>query len=345
MNQEVKHYDSIDGLRAIAAVGIAIMHMRANNNYDISGGVYHTIIPFFTEFIFLFIIISGFSMCCGYYEKIQNNQISMEDFYRKRYVKIWPFFAILVVLDAAMSPSLDSLVEALADFTLCFGLLPNAKITVIGVGWTIGVIFLFYMLFPFFCFLIKNKKRAWLSMLVAVFYNIACTEYFFNRNHVVDDFVPRRCFIFCTMFFLAGGLIYLYRYEICGFVEKHKYVTLILCLAITVTYFILVEPKVSCNRNIVNIWMLIMFAAWLMYAIGTENIVLKNPVTKFLSGISMEIYLSHMMIFRIVEKLHLQNLAGNGWGSYIITCVLVVAGATVFSTVAKKCINKVIKPV
>lgn len=49
---EKKHYKSIDGLRTIAAVGIVMMHMRANNNYEIGGYVYNKIIPSFTNFVF-----------------------------------------------------------------------------------------------------------------------------------------------------------------------------------------------------------------------------------------------------------------------------------------------------
>lgn len=40
-----KHYGAIDGLRMIAAFGIVMMHMAANNDYAISGYVYNTIIP------------------------------------------------------------------------------------------------------------------------------------------------------------------------------------------------------------------------------------------------------------------------------------------------------------
>lgn len=54
---EKKHYKSIDGLRTIAAVGIVMMHMRANNNYEIGGYVYNKIIPSFTNFVFLFMVI------------------------------------------------------------------------------------------------------------------------------------------------------------------------------------------------------------------------------------------------------------------------------------------------
>ena len=47
---EKKHYGAIDGLRAIAAIGIVMMHMGANNNYEIGGYIklfHHLLILYF----------------------------------------------------------------------------------------------------------------------------------------------------------------------------------------------------------------------------------------------------------------------------------------------------------
>ena len=154
-------YEGIDGLKAYAIIGIALMHVLANGKYGIGGFVFERLIPSFTNLVFLFMMVSGFGMCCGYYQEIIDQKISVEDFYKKRYIKIWPYFALLCALDFVISPSKESLFEVFANLTLCQGLLPNAKISVIGVSWTLAVIFVFYMLFPFFCFLIGNKKRAW----------------------------------------------------------------------------------------------------------------------------------------------------------------------------------------
>ena len=57
----------------------------------------------------------------------------------------------------------------------------------------------------------------------------------------------------------------------------------------------------------------------------------------------MEIYLSHMVIFRVVEKLKLNRILGNGWLQYVVTSVLVIAGATVFAVAMKKIISKVME--
>lgn len=53
----------------------------------------------------------------------------------------------------------------------------------------------------------------------------------------------------------------------------------------------------------------------------------------------MEIYLSHMVIFRVVEKLGLNQIIGNGWIQYIVTVVIVLLGAILFSVVVKRLIR------
>lgn len=53
----------------------------------------------------------------------------------------------------------------------------------------------------------------------------------------------------------------------------------------------------------------------------------------------MEIYLCHMLIFRILEKLKLTNIAGNDFWSYLITFIFTIIGAILFAMFAKKIIR------
>lgn len=154
-----ERYGSLDGLRAYAALGIILMHVLANINVKPSENyLTESIIPFFTDFTLLFMVVSGFSLCCGYYTRIKEGTITPNAFYRKRYLRILPFFALLCLIDLALEPNIGSLYEAFANMTLCFGLLPpDAEIHVIGVGWFLGVVFLFYMLFPFYVFMLDNS--------------------------------------------------------------------------------------------------------------------------------------------------------------------------------------------
>lgn len=260
--QDSVHYSSIDGLRAFSAIGIILMHVLANGGYMLEGPVFEKIIPSFTNLVFLFMVISGFSMCCGYYDKIINGEISFEKFYSRRYIKIWPYFALLCLLDIVISPSVDSLYEVFANLTLCFGLLPNANITVIGVGWTLGVIFVFYLIFPFFCYLISDKKRAWFAFAVTVVFNVVCTRYFFDGNHVPDNFSMRSNFIYCAMFFMAGGLIFVYRRQISAFTEKYRWIVLTAAVITIGIYYV-----VSGNIMV----MLVMFSVFVICALAKNE--------------------------------------------------------------------------
>ena len=83
MDTKADRYEGIDGLKAYAIIGIALMHVLANGEYGIGGFVFERLIPSFTNLVFLFMMVSGFGMCCGYYQKIIDQKISVEDFYKK----------------------------------------------------------------------------------------------------------------------------------------------------------------------------------------------------------------------------------------------------------------------
>ena len=55
----------IEWLRALACIGIAAMHMRANNKYALSGFLYDNVVISFTDLVYLFMAVSAFGMCCG----------------------------------------------------------------------------------------------------------------------------------------------------------------------------------------------------------------------------------------------------------------------------------------
>lgn len=354
------HYGSIDGLRAISALGIVVMHVSANSPFEYGGNsagmnfVLNTVIPQFNWFVFLFMVISGFGMCCGYYEGILDNTVSISDFYKKRYNKVWPFWAFLVLIDIIITHSFTSLYEAFADLTLTFALLPNAKISVIGVGWTLGVIFLFYMLFPFFCFLIRTKKSAWISLILAIIYNFVCVKYFFDKEHVLEGFSPKNNIIFCAMFFLSGGLIYLYR-DILQERAKDKKIwkigITIAAIGSIIVFWLnpwnrLFGENSQLKEFVIHQWYLITFSIILIWAICCDNKILNNKVTIFLSSISMEIYLSHMVVFRVLEKVGLVKLLMRdgkmGNLEYMFLSLITVGGAVIFSVIVQVIIKKYI---
>lgn len=331
MTQE--RYDNLNGIRTYACIGIIIMHIRANGAFGISGFAYDVIINSFTNLTFLFMAISAFSMCCGYYERFKNQTVSLEDFYRRRYSRIWPFFALLCTIELILEHNLNSLFEWFADLTLVFGLLPNADIKVVGVGWFLGVIFVFYMLFPFFVFLVGNKKRAWLTMTVATIMSILCKMYFMDEAHVVGGYLGRTNFLFCGMFFVSGAIVYLYRNSIKRIVEKYKWLLGIAILASIVIYYTILRDE---------LFLVIPFSLFMMIGLSTGKVTttfLQNKAVIILSKISMEIYLCHMFVYRLLEKVNLLHITGNELTNYILVCVATICGAIILSLILLKIIE------
>lgn len=355
-----ERYSSLDGLRAMAAIGIVIMHILVNIDVepDKSTFLYGTVIPSLTNFVYLFFMISAFSMCCGYYERMKAGQISMNTFYTKRYQRILPYFALLILIDClaphevnkaelssmagetvdAVNPIMSQLYESFANLTLCFNLLPNPDIKVIGVGWYLGIVFLFYMLFPFFVFMLDNKRRAWLSLALTFVFCFIAINYFFTDKFLNFE-VTRHNIIYSAPFFVVGGGIFLYRTSITIWVKKFKWLMLGICWLAVIGFWL---TKHSGFEFVVV--MSLICALWLCYAIGTEGCVLNNRITHYLSGISMEVYLCHMMAFRGVEKLHLSQYIQQPDLLYLLTCLLTLGVAIAFSHMVKYNVLPKIEP-
>ena len=70
-------------------------------------------------------------------------------------------------------------------------------------------------------------------------------------------------------------------------------------------------------------------------ALKSKDMVLNNRIVKYLSGISMEIYLCHMMFYRVVGMIHLDKFIGQCDVLYVVTCIGSLIGAICFSHIVK----------
>ena len=315
-------YQNLDGLRGYACLGVVLMHVFANGNYGLRGFVFEQLVPSFTNFTYLFMVLSAFSMCCGYYEKFSSGQMDLERFYCRRYKRIWPVFALLCTIELIVDHNLNSLYEWFADITLAFGLISNHKISVVGVGWFLGVVFVFYMLFPFFVFLLRNQKRAWLMMFATIILNVLCQLRF-------EESIGRANFIFSAMFFGVGGIIYLYR-ERLQEVRLQRMFLFTTMLTIIFYYFV----------NGSDYTMLILFSLIVIDGIissGSIAVALfQNKIIKYFGSVSMEVYLCHMFVYRVIERLNLKNVLSNEILNYVLIAIVTIAGSVILAVALKK---------
>ena len=193
------------------AIGIVMMHVLANivvkpsENY-----LTEVIIPYFTNFTLLFMVVSAFSVCCGYYGRVKDGIMRPNDFYKKRYRRLLPFFALMVIISLAKDHDYKAMCESFANLTLCFNLLPNPAIETVGVGWFIGTVFTFYLLFPFFTFLLDTKRRGFYVLVISLVFCYIAIDYFSGPEFVIKK-IDRVNIIYSAPFFIVGGLVFLYK--------------------------------------------------------------------------------------------------------------------------------------
>lgn len=306
------------------------------------GGVLtERIIPSFDYLVYLFMIISGFGMCNGYYQKLKDGNYDLNKFYSRRYKKTVPFFSILIIVNCILEFNRENIFEGLMEITMLFGFLPNNSLSVIGVAWTLGAIFAFYIIFPFVVFLLNDKRKGIIFLIVTLGITYMCQSYFMTEKFVTSNFTMRHSFLFCLPYFLSGGLIYLYRNELSATVNLHKRAVLLGCVILAVGY--LLSPDEIGGFDMIVPKTLILYSAMVCAVLGEQNKWLSNRFTKFISEISMEMYLAHMVVFRVVEKLHIEKVCDDAILRYVITYFMVVLLLVVGMKLYRKCEQIVIQ--
>ena len=340
---EVKKYRNIDALRSFGCLAIIAWHVKANTNFNGGGGGVPTerIIPSFDYLVYIFMIISGFGMCNGYYQKLKDGNYDLNKFYSRRYKKTVPFFSILIIVNCILEFNRENIFEGLMEITMLFGFLPNNSLSVIGVAWTLGAIFAFYIIFPFVVFLLNDKRKGIIFLIVTLGITYMCQSYFMTEKFVTSNFTMRHSFLFCLPYFLSGGLIYLYRNELSATVNLHKRAVLLGCVILAVGY--LLSPDEIGGFDMIVPKTLILYSAMVCAVLGEQNKWLSNRFTKFISEISMEMYLAHMVVFRVVEKLHIEKVCDDAILRYVITYFMVVLLLVVGMKLYRKCEQIVIQ--
>ena len=73
-------------------------------------------------------------MCCGYYKKVKNKELEVNEFYMHRYRKELLFYSLLIILDILIERNIESIYEGILECTLLFGLFPNNSLGMIGIS-------------------------------------------------------------------------------------------------------------------------------------------------------------------------------------------------------------------
>lgn len=220
----------IDALRGVAILMVIITHVSpATPNVS---GLVSSLCSYGRMGVQLFFVLSAFTLCLTYAGRMgEPNAVSK--FYIRRYFRIAPmyylgilFYSSLVFFDRGFENF--EYAKVVWHLLLLHGLNMEAFNDVVPGGWSIGVEFLFYLIFPFIFNLIHGSCRAIsVTLIVSIFLSLALYSYlvFFTETVVHAYSLGYWNFVNQSPVFIVGFLLYFN-----FFYKKKNHDTFFLCL-------------------------------------------------------------------------------------------------------------------
>ena len=305
MNKSLRKYrPEIDGLRAIAVLGVLINHL--NKDFLLSGFLG----------VDIFFVISGFVISSSLYGRDSKNFIDfIQSFYLRRLRRIVPVLAVFIVVSSILiclfnsNPEITLRTGATSAFGLSnLYLIRNAtdyfaedtNLNIFTNTWSLGVEEQFYLVYPFliwFSGFSRLTKRSLRNLfIVLLIFSILSLSYYLNLYRSNPD---AAYFLMPTRFWeiSSGSLTFiLSQYKIN---EKFKYRYLTEVLIFIILLFIMMLPKELINLSTI----LTVFCTSLFILLTKENFLaykfLTNKFLIFIGKISYSLYLWHWAVICI----------------------------------------------
>jgi peptidoglycan/LPS O-acetylase OafA/YrhL len=152
----VMRVNGFDFLRGLCAVIVAMYHMLMWSKTTTlhSWGLYG---------VYIFFVLSGASLVIAYRDRFARG-FAASQFLLFRFARLAPLFLLVLAVKLIVHPTDYNLVQ---NASMLFGLgNPGANSLVIG-GWSIGIEFVYYLMFPLLLSLSQSAWRWWIAGLVS----------------------------------------------------------------------------------------------------------------------------------------------------------------------------------
>lgn len=303
----------MDGLRGIASVVIVAFHVYGFGLFVLQNKLLF-IHKYFAFGVTMFFIISAFSLALNYHEKIQSAD-SILDYFVNRYARITPLFIFMIIVwiiinnvDFQASIAFN---EIVVNVFYLYNFIPDKYGGIIWASWPIGVLFIFYFLFPFINSF--NKSIRSVIIMQCVFVIIGLSIYFFFKNQY---YPPNYAYVsFFSQLPIFGFGILSYHFLKAFDVKKAGRITISIAglTGIFLVFYVLskvfsYEDKMFYEKNNIAIlyyYIMGFFMAFFLYSQCLYSIpLIDNRITQFYGKISYSLYLLHPFVIYKIKPLY-----------------------------------------
>lgn len=317
----------LDLLRGLCAISVMAYHYIMWS----TGIIFY---PFGTYAVYLFFTLSGFTLFYVYADQPMNEN-TLKRFWVARFFRIFPLFALVCLLYSGNVGMLA------LNLSFLFGLTnPGATAVAIG-GWSIGIEFIFYFLFPFF-WLFRDKKSLRnlfiLSLIISFFY---IRKVFKTGCNLADCWTEYTQVVTFLPFFIGGCLMMLYRQHLFS-VQQRLWITIASVILLMVTLLlpqtIYAETHLFLKSPLMSLWIILAMIIVYGFSYFPEQYIPKKLAELF-GNLSYSLYLIHPFVWFHFSKTGLTFEASPK--QYILAAVAttIILSLLLFYCVEKPCRN------
>ncbi len=362
MYQEIKYFNGLNTLRFFAAYLVVIHHAeQIRSKYDIFNLKQFSIFNNGGIAVTFFFVLSGFLISYLLLKELnRTNTVSVRSFYKRRILRIWPLYFLLIIIGTLVIPYVLKLIGHSYEFPYEFNdviwyyIFFSPFMVNILFGhhlleplWSIGVEELFYI---FWAPLYKTFKKHIIKIILGVIiFKILLLLLIpsLNLSPEVIKLIQMLKFEAMAIGGLAAYIIYNRQKEIEPSFLYSKAFQIIMISFILLRIFgfkFLKENSILFDylfaTPIASSLLLMSIFAWFIVNISVNKksiIKLNNRIFEFLGGISYGIYMYHMLIiFGMVLLFKAQLAKMNDLASTVVFYFILTASVILVSYISKK---------
>lgn len=341
--QRVERLEGLDALRGIAASCVVLHHVHHIGKVPLLpwlapvGSQFGMSVP-------LFFIISAFTMYHVYFRDSREPNF-VYGFIVRRYFRLLPVFLICFLVQAALGILANGETNltpgaVLWYVSLLFGFNAEYVLGYVGVSWSIGVEFVFYLLFPVIVTFVRGVRSAGLLFLATLVVSYDYQGLLQAHPPAAPNYWALNPILFSSCFSAGVLLYFVYRaleprwaaLRPSLFSIVHIVAFLFVLTIAAATYWL--QPPIEPQALPVWYWWKVhswipFFVLLLAYVLAFQNNLLTNVVTLYLGKLSYSIYMVHsLFIYHLLRPLF-QSI-NESFGPYsFFACAAIALGLTI----------------
>lgn len=344
----MKKLDYIDSLRAIAIIGVILVHTFGYVSFEHPGNIAKMISCGHTG-VQLFFVASAFTLFLSFSNRSNNEKFPLRNFFIRRFFRIAPMYYIGItyyLIQDGLGPRYwlgdvthVSNLNIVSNFTFLSGFNPYWINSIMPGGWSIAVEMLFYVVLPLIFYKVKNINHALYFLIFSIALNFGLHVMLsrfpligFNRlwEEYLALYFPSQLPVF------AFGIIMFF------IIIKNQALqdvsgTPLLLLTVIIFLYLSTDLKV-----ILPVYLL--FGAGFMLlgvALSKHPVkILVNPFVNYIGKISFSLYIVHFAVLYWLSKFELfQHQANDSINFFMFLFIVVMCVSVLVSTLFYKVVE------